>query len=206
MMSLVNNNTMLTDEMNKTLQLCPELYSYKKDVAYHFDAVMFANWLKKRFKDIGGVVEKGDVKAVLTNDNGIDTIVTDKMKNYTGICLLIAQVGSLLLLGGTLKEPFDSYADMLPNNKAWATHLPYTNKEKEIKPYTNCTALDNGWVWNIPLWSRMGTGYVYSDKYVSDDDALDEFKKYLGRDDLEYRKLTMRVGLHKEYLSRMFVR
>ena len=43
MMSLVNNNTILTDEMNKTLQLCPELYSYKKDVAYHFDAVMFAN-------------------------------------------------------------------------------------------------------------------------------------------------------------------
>ena len=202
MMSLVNNNTILTDEMNKTLQLCPDLYSYKKEVAYHFDAVMFANWLKKRFVDIGGVVKKGDIKIVKESDNGIDTIVTDKLERYTADLFIDCTGWKSLLLGGTLKEPFDSYADMLPNNKAWATHLPYTNKEKEIKPYTNCTALDNGWVWNIPLWSRIGTGYVYSDKYVSDDDALDEFKKYLGRDDLEFRKLTMRVGLHE----RIFVK
>ena len=61
---------------------------------------------------------------------------------------------------------------MLPNNSAWATKLPYTNKEKQLVPYTNCEAINNGWVWTIPLWSRIGTGYVYSDKYISDEDAL----------------------------------
>ena len=77
-----------------------------------------------------------------------------------------------LLLGQTLKEPFEDFKDLLPNNKAWATHLPYTDKEKQLVSYTNCTAYNNGWIWNIPLWSRMGTGYVYSDKFISDDDAL----------------------------------
>ena len=72
-----------------------------------------------------------------------------------------------LLLGETLKEPFNSYSDILPNNRAWAVQLPYTDKEKELEPFTNCTAIDNGWVWNIPLWSRIGTGYVYSDKHIS---------------------------------------
>ena len=24
--------------------------------------------------------------------------------------------------------------------------------------------------WNIPLWSRIGVGYAYSDKYISDDE------------------------------------
>ena len=84
-----------------------------------------------------------------------------------------------MLLGEALKEPFESYEDILPNNSAWATQLPYTDKKKELVGYTNCTAIQNGWVWNIPLWNRMGTGYVYSDKYISDEDALEQFKSYL---------------------------
>ena len=55
----------------------------------------------------------------------------------------------------------------------------YEDKEKQLKPYTNCTAIENGWVWNIPSWDKIGTGYVYSDKYISDKDALEQFKKYL---------------------------
>ena len=43
----------------------------------------------------------------------------------------------------------------------------------------------------------MGTGYVYSDKYISDDDALKQFQDYLGREDLKFKKLKMRIGLHK---------
>jgi tryptophan halogenase len=85
---------------------------------------------------------------------------------------------------------------MLPNNSAWATRIPYKNKEKELVGYTNCTAIENGWVWNIPLWSRIGTGYVYSDKFVSDEDALKEFQKYLGTKELEFKNIKMRVGLH----------
>jgi tryptophan halogenase len=110
-----------------------------------------------------------------------------------------------MLLSQTLKEPFNSYSHMLPNNKAWATRIPYKNKEKELNTYTNCTALNNGWVWSIPLWSRIGTGYVYSDKYISDEDALVEFKKHLNRKDvdkLEFKNIKMRVGLHE----RLFVK
>ena len=85
---------------------------------------------------------------------------------------------------------------MLPNDSAWATRIKYKNKEKELLPYTNCTAIENGWVWNIPLWSRVGTGYVYSSKFVDDETALKEFKKHLGQEDLEFKKIKMRVGIH----------
>ena len=50
---------------------------------------------------------------------------------------------------------------------------------------------------NICSMSRIGTGYVYSDKFISDEDALKEFKTYLGRDDLEFKNIKMRVGIHK---------
>jgi hypothetical protein len=70
------------------------------------------------------------------------------------------------------------------------------NKEKQLEPFTNCTAIENGWVWNIPLWSRIGTGYVYSSKFVDDETALKEFKKHLGKEDLEFKNIKMRVGIH----------
>jgi len=108
-----------------------------------------------------------------------------------------------------MEEPFLSYDHLIPNNKAWATKIQYTDKEKELEPYTNCTALGNGWVWNIPLWSRIGTGYVYSDKYISKEDALEEFKRHLKSnkmshhdpnrnvDDLEFKDINMRIGIHR---------
>ena len=98
---------------------------------------------------------------------------------------------------------------MLPNNRAWATRLPYKDKEAELEGYTNCTALGNGWAWNIPVWSRLGTGYVYSDKFISPEDAKEEFKQHLMSDNmvcprtreevdaLEFKDISMRVGIHR---------
>lgn len=89
------------------------------------------------------------------------------------------------------------------------TQLPFVDKEKELEPYTNCTAINNGWVWNIPLWSRIGTGYVYSDKHISKENALEEFKLHLMSnkmtiprtkdqvDSLTFKDIQMRVGIHE---------
>src|SRR5260370_2866453 len=35
-------------------------------------------------------------------------------------------------------------------------------------------------MWNIPLYHRSGTGYVYSSKYKSKEDAEAELRAYLG--------------------------
>lgn len=167
--------------------------------AYHFDATKFGNYLKEKYCKPRGVTHiLEDVNEINTDENGISNLngkyKADLYIDCTGF--------KSLLLDKTLKEPFESLEDMLPNNSAWATRIAYTDKEKQLEPYTNCTALGNGWVWNIPLWSRIGTGYVYSDKYISDEDALKEFKKHLGRDDLEFKNIKMRVGIHK----RLFVK
>jgi tryptophan halogenase len=117
-------------------------------------------------------------------------------------------------LGGALAEPFTSYGDMLPNDSAWACQIPYKHKYVELQSFTNCTAIENGWCWNIPLWSRIGTGYNYSSKYVSDEEALAEFKKYLSSDKMliprspeeietyTFRNLKTRIGIHE----RLFVK
>lgn len=198
-MSLVKHNTIFKNE-NKEL---PN-FSFDNDVAYHFDATKFGLWLKNNYcipKGVKHILD--DIKSIEQNENGITSI----NKKYTADLFIDCTGFKSLLLGGALKEPFVSYSDMLPNNKAWATRVPYKDKRNQLEPFTNCTAIENGWVWNIPSWERIGTGYVYSDKYITDEEALLEFKKHLdikghNYTNSEFKNITMRIGRHK----RIFVK
>ena len=196
-MALVKQNKLFKNEDNRLTN-----FNFTKDTAYHFDATKFGLYLRDHYCIPRGVKHiKEDVKKIPVDENGIKYIVTDKYSYYADLFIDCTGFKSMLL-GETLKEPFNSYSHMLPNNSAWATRIPYTDKEKELNSYTNCTALGNGWVWNIPLWSRIGTGYVYSNKHITDEEALQEFKEHLGRDDLEFKNIKMRVGIHE----RVFVK
>jgi hypothetical protein len=59
-------------------------------------------------------------------------------------------------------------------NSAWV--CPFELDENV--PYTRSIARDYGWQFKIGLTSRTGTGYCYADKFVSDDEALEQFKDY----------------------------
>ena len=182
-MAYVNNNT----------------FDKKIQSAYHFDATKFGLWLRDHYCLPKGVKHiKEDVNTIEQDKDGIISL---NQKHKADLYIDCTGFKSLLL-GETLKEEFEDMSDMLPNNSAWATRIPYKDKQKELVPYTNSTAIENGWVWNIPLWSRIGTGYVYSDKFIDDDNALKQFQKHLGTDELEFKKIKMRVGIHK----RLFVK
>ncbi len=193
-MALVKQNKLFKNEDNRLNN-----FNFTKDTAYHFDATKFGLYLRDHYCIPRGVKHiKENIDSIEHDETGIVSL-----NNKHEADLFIDCTGfKSMLLGETLKEPFDSYSHMLPNNSAWATRIPYTNKEKELTSYTNCTALGNGWVWNIPLWSRIGTGYVYSNKHITDEEALQEFKEHLGRDDLEFKNIKMRVGIHE----RVFVK
>ena len=189
-MALVNNNTIFRNEHGELPG-----YSFKYDTAYHFDATKFGLWLRDFYckqRGVKHIVE--DITDIEADEHGIKSL----NKKYTAD-LFFDCTGFKSLLMNKLNNTFISYNDLLPNNSAWATRVPYKNKEEQLKPYTNCTAIENGWVWNIPSWERIGTGYVYSDKYVSDEEALNEFKNHLtkkGHDysQSEFKNIKMRIG------------
>jgi tryptophan halogenase len=180
------------------------------DVAYHFDAAKFGEWLKVNYCVPNGVEHiQATVAELPTDESGIKHLVLDSGEVVTADLFVDCTGFKSLLLSEALKEPFISYSDMLPNNSAWATQIPYKDKENELEGFTNCTAIENGWCWNIPLWSRVGTGYVYSDKFVDAETAKEEFKQYLMSDKMvvprtreevdafTYRPIKMRVGIHE---------
>jgi tryptophan halogenase len=185
------------------------------DVAYHFDADKFGYWLKENYCKPKGVMHiEGKVVDIKTNEDGIDYLTLDNGNNITADLFVDCTGFKSLLLAGALEEPFDSMAEMLPNNRAWATRIPYRNKDKELEGFTNSTAIENGWCWNIPSWERLGAGYVYSDKFATPEEALEQFKNYLMSDkiviprtkeevdSLEFRDIRFRVGIH----NRTFVK
>lgn len=195
-MSLVKNN-----KFSKNTDKKLPNYEYGKDSAYHFDAVKFGLWLKEnKCKNVEHIIS--EVKNITTDkDRGVLSLELDNNLSVTGDLFIDCTGFRSLLLDKTLQEPFDSYGYMLPNNRAWATRIPYIDKQAQMVPYTDCTALGHGWVWNIPLWSRAGTGYVYSDKHISSEMALEEFKSHLESkgiitEGLQFKDIKMRVGIH----------
>ena len=180
------------------------------DTALHFDAIKFGGWLRDYYCIPKGVkLLKNKVIHVSVTENGVENLKLDDSSILTADLYIDCTGFKSLLLGEALGEPFKSFNDVLPNNRAWATQLPYLDKSKELDSVTKCTFIDNGWCWNIPLWSRLGTGYVYSDKFVEPEKALEEFKKHLTStkmtvprtlkdlDSASFVDIKMRVGIHE---------
>jgi tryptophan halogenase len=164
-------------------------FNFKYDTAYHMDAALFGTYLKNHVCKPEGVKHIVDnMTGVTKNEDGsIKTIVTEKNGELTADLYIDCTGFRSLLLEGQMGSEFVSFHDTLQNNAAWATNLEYADIENEMTSATNCTALGNGWVWNIPLFNRIGTGYVYSNKFTSKEEALEEFKRHLVSDMMDYQ-------------------
>ena len=133
-MALVNNNTIFTNSNNELPG-----FNFRTDVAYHFDARKFGLWLRDYYckrRNVKHIVE--DITDIETDSEGIKSL----NKKYTAD-LFFDCTGFKSMLMNKLDNNFISYNDILPNNSAWATRVPYKNKEEELEPYTNCTAIEN---------------------------------------------------------------
>ena len=201
-MALVNQNkSLFTDTPENEVQLHSK-YSYQ------FDATKFGIWLRDNYckakysNNFTHIL--AEVKEIPLNDNGIEHLVLDNGQKLEADLFIDCTGFKSLLLTKTFGVPFISIDDYLPNNLAWATKIPYKDPETQIVNYTNCTAIENGWIWEIPLWSRMGSGYVFSDKFISTTAALREFKQglikkgYENVEDLKYKLIPMRCGVQSK--------
>ena len=168
--------------------------------SYHFDAVKFGQYLRDTYCEQVNRISANVVDCVV-NENGIKNLQLDTGESVEADLFVDCTGFKSLLLGKYLHEPFISYSDKLPNDSAWVTHIPHVNKKK-MRPYTECTAINNGWVWNIPLWDSIGTGYVYSSKHISHEDAKQEFISHLGTDDCEFKHISTKIGRY----NRTFVK
>ena len=168
--------------------------------AYHFDANLLARFLKDYAMQRGVKQIVDDVVEVgLREDGSIDHINTRNRCGISGDLFIDCTGFRGLLINKALGEPFISFSESLLCDRALAMQVPTDINKDGINPYTTATALSSGWAWNIPLYGRIGTGYVYSSAFISQEEAEKEFRQHLGEaaDNCQALHLKMRIGRHR---------
>ena len=168
-------STILNVERNRA----PSFHEF----AFHLDADQFAVFLRGAAPRVRHVIddvmdvnldEQGQVAGLRTSDHG--QLRADLYLDCTGFRRRII---SSVAAG----QKFESYSESLFCDRALIIRMPYEladDKEKVIHPYVRASARSAGWIWSIPLYSRMSSGYVYSSSFLSDDEAERELRTYWG--------------------------
>lgn len=138
--------------------------------AFHFDAGMVAQYLRKYSEQYNVKRTEGLIKTVKLNTaNGhIDSLLLESGEEVRGDFFIDCSGFRSLLLGDALGVDYVDWSHWLPCDSALA--VP-TTATKPTLPYTKATARAAGWQWRIPLQHRTGNGHVYSSRFMNDDEA-----------------------------------
>lgn len=165
--------------------------------AYHLDAGLYAELLKRHAIAAGVRHVVDDVTAVRVRPDGWISHVETAAHGELHADLFFDCTGFRgLLINGALGEPFEPFSQHLWCDRAVAINVPAEPAEHgDLPPYTRSTTAAAGWIWQIPLFSRSGNGYVYSSAHLSPEAAEAELRAHLGvGEDVPARHIRMRVG------------
>lgn len=164
--------------------------------AYHLDAVKLAGLLKRSGVERGVHHVLGTVTHAQVTEAGIQSVSLDDGRTFSADFFVDCSGFRALLIGDALSEPWISYSDQLLCDRAVACPFSYAIDKPELRSHTTSAAKDAGWIWEIDLQSRRGSGYVYSSAFCTEEIAeatLREHNKDLQASALP-RHLKMRVG------------
>ena len=189
-----------SESPNEIINKHIEEFDYHKSgnvVSYHFDAQKMHTYFEKKFGDKINIII-GTVDKVNVNNDGIDNLTLtdgnvvdgDFFIDCTGLHRKLIQE-----LPGYEFEP-----NGLVQDRCVFSPVPYQNKEEESYKYLTTTAKSAGWIFRTPIQSRIGSGYVFSSKYLSDEDAIKEFMEHWDNRPTNPRIIKFRNGKIKESL------
>jgi tryptophan halogenase len=138
--------------------------------ALHFDASLFATYLRGYAEARGVVRTEGKVRSVaLRPEDGFIASLTLESGEQVEADFFIDCSGFRgLLIEGALKAGYEDWTRWLPCDRALAVPC---QPNGPLSSHTLSTARDVGWQWRIPLQHRVGNGYVYSSAFIADDKA-----------------------------------
>jgi tryptophan halogenase len=147
---------------------------------FHFDTVKLNEYFthlcfKRSIKFVEGTVsevnqkENGNIHSVKTAEG--NTVNADFWLDASGFKRVLMKS-----IGDARWNSFNEYL-LCDSAIAFPTE---SDPSGEIRPYTRAIAASSGWMWEIPTQSRRGNGYVYSSKFISDEDAIKEAEEISG--------------------------
>jgi tryptophan halogenase len=168
------------------------------DYAYHFDAGLYAAFLRDYAEKRGVVRVEGKIAGVaLAPESGfVDSVSLEDGRQFSSDLFIDCSGFRGILIEGALKTGYEDWSHWLPCDRAVAVPCAST---PDFTPYTRSTARQAGWQWRIPLQHRIGNGHVYCSKFISDDAAADTLIRNLdGKPLADPRFLRFTTGRRKK--------
>ncbi len=172
------------------------------DYAYHFDAGLYARFLRRYAEARGVERHEGRVRtADLDPETGFITRVhLDDGRAFEADLFIDCSGFTGLLIEQALGTGYDDWSHWLPCDRAVA--VP-SEKAGPFLPYTRSTAKAAGWQWRIPLQSRTGNGYVYCSQFANAEAATETLLSSLdGQPLAEPRHLRFTTGRRRKFWNR----
>ena len=165
--------------------------------AYHFDASLYAKYLRKLSESRGVIRIEGKIKraTVREPDGHIDAVELENGTRVEGELFIDCSGFRGLLIEQTLETGYEDWTRWLPADRALAVPC---ESAPAITPYTRSTAHTAGWQWRIPLQHRTGNGHVYCSRFISDDEAAATLLANLdGKALADPRLIKFQTGMRK---------
>ena len=145
--------------------------------AYHIDASKLVQFIQRKLKDRSSVesIKSEVVDIKRDSQNNINKLILKDTREITGD-LFVDCTG----FKGILNDAPDrvDLTGRLFCDTAIAGHVPYKDRDKELHPYVISELVKHGWIWNIPVQSRIGSGLVFNRTQTSIEEAKDFFCEY----------------------------
>ncbi|MDE2372386.1 MAG: tryptophan 7-halogenase [Burkholderiales bacterium] len=165
--------------------------------AFHFDASLYARYLRDYAEQRGVTRHEGRIVDVLLRaaDGHIDSVRLADGRSIGGQLFIDCSGFRGLLIEQALKTGYEDWSHWLPCDRALA--VP-SEALAEPPPYTRASAHGAGWQWRIPLQHRTGNGHVYASAHLGDDEAAAILLRHLeGRALAEPRLLKFVTGMRR---------
>ncbi|PKB13479.1 tryptophan halogenase [Novosphingobium kunmingense] len=175
------------------------------DYAYHFDAGLYARYLRG-YAEARGVTRLEGKVGDVTLDGGsghVSCVTMQDGRRVEGDLFIDCSGFRGLLIEGALKTGYQDWRHWLPCDSAMAVPC---ERSGEFTPYTRSIARDAGWQWRIPLQHRIGNGHVYCSSFIQDQAAADVLMANLdGKALADPRKLSFVTGRRNLFWNRNVV-
>ena len=180
----------------------PRQMQSRLDYAYHFDATLYAQYLRSYSEARGVKRVRGRVNDVsLNSETGFIQDIKLEDGQIIDAELFIDCTGFRgVLIEDAMNTGYENWSKWLPCNRAVA--IP-CEKQDDILPYTRSTCHKAGWQWRIPLQHRTGNGYVYCDEFTSSDEAEQTLRANLdGTPIADAKHLRFVTGHRKKFWNK----